>query len=115
MIEGTSHQFIRQVLLFYIVLREIMSIQITYPMAQLLRSAIVLVLQMHRNRRGRRLYHVHGIKYRIASRIALRCGCYIRSRLGQNDLCLWHSYPFYCLGRCYSHLQRLGICISHIF
>ena len=66
-----SHQFIRQILLFHIMLREIMGIELANAMSQLLRPAVMLVLQMNRHCRSRGLHRFHSLKDGITCRITL--------------------------------------------
>ncbi len=92
-----------------------MGIFITHPPSQLLCPFIMGVLQMHRNRKIPCFFHYFcSLSDRFHSRVAFRRASHICGRLGQNDLCLRHSYPFRCQGRADRHLQSCRIRISHI-
>ncbi len=72
---GSLHTF-GQILLLYIMLGIVMSIEITCPVSQLFSSLIMLVLQMDRHWHGPFVPHrFHGLLYRHTGSVALwSCG-----------------------------------------
>ena len=92
-----------------------MCIFISDSMSKVLRTFIVSILQMRRNRCLVGFYILHCTEDGIAGRITFRCRCHIQHCLRQNNLGLRHSNPFHSLGCRYCHSERHRICISHIF
>ena len=86
MIKGPSLNLIRQILLFYIMLRKIMGIEVAGSMSQFFRAFIMPVLQVGRYRCRNAFHCVHSRKDSAAGRIALRRAGHIGNRMCQNDL-----------------------------
>lgn len=114
MIKDRSLDLVRQILLFYIVVRIIMGIPVPNAMTQILVSSIMGILEMCRYRRPFCLDALHCFGDRHYRRIALRCGRHVEHCLGENNLGLRHPDPLHSLGRGYRHRKCHGIGISYI-
>ncbi len=60
------------------------------------------------------VHGLHGLKYRLAGRIAFRGTGNIGNRLGENDLGLWHAHPLHRQRSVHRHCQSLRIRIAHV-
>ena len=108
MIKDRSLDLVRQILLFYIVVRIIMGIPVPNAMTQILVSSIMGILETCRYRRPFCLDALHCFGDRHYRRIALRCGRHVEHCLGENNLGLRHPDPLHSLGRGYRHRKCMG-------
>ena len=115
LVKPLACQTVRQVLLLDVMVGIIVGVFVSGPMAQILRSPVMGVLQMGRHRHRPLVPDCpHGCKYGIAGSVALGRARHIGDCLGQDDLGLGHPDPLHRLGRADGYAQRLGICVAHI-
>lgn len=106
---------IRQILLFYVMIRIVVGVFVSDSVSQFCGATIMGVLQMRRNRHGTLTFHgIHCLEHGITRGIGFRCCCHIEDRLGKNDLGLRHTNALHRLCRADGHGKCLRIRVSHI-
>ena len=114
MIEYRILYLVRQVLLFYIVVRIIVRIFVTDAMAELLMAFVVCVLQMNGHRCLLLPHRFHRLENRLCAGIAFRRPRHIDCSLGEDELGFRHPHTFHLLRRRRSHYHGHGVRIADI-